>query len=132
LIFEKIRAKYNTKIELKENIKGETMILAIVFAYLAYQKATATEKNGWKWAAIVAGAFIGTQLAIQLGIGILIGIYATINNTDVDKLVDSYWLVPTIVSIGLSILVGWILLRYLDKVPEEQNYTNPPQPPHFE
>lgn len=107
------------------------MILAIVFAYMAYQKATSTDRSGGKWAAIAVGAFIGTQLIVQFGTGVLMGIYAAFQHISVDKFIDDYWFVPTIISIGLSILVGWLILRYLDKVPDENNYTNPPEPPSF-
>jgi uncharacterized BrkB/YihY/UPF0761 family membrane protein len=107
------------------------MILVFVFAYLAYQKAIAGERNGIKWAAIVAGAFIGTQLLIQFGIGILVGIYDVVQNRPA-TMMETYWFIPTIISVGLSILVAWLILRYLDKIPEEQLFTPPPPPPTFE
>jgi Kef-type K+ transport system membrane component KefB len=105
------------------------MILAILFAYMAYQKAKNSDRSGAKWAAIVAGAYIGTQLVVELGIGFAVGIYDVIQKKPTTTL-ENYWFIPTIIAIVLSILVSWLILRYLDKVPDD-NFTQPPQPPSF-
>jgi Na+/H+ antiporter NhaA len=107
------------------------VILAFVFAYLAYQKAIASERNGIKWAAIVAGAYIGIQICIQFGMGIIVGIYDVSTESNTVIFFETYWLVPIVISSGLSIFVAWLILRYLDKVPEEQLFTPPPPPPNF-
>ncbi len=50
------------------------MIFAIISAWLAYKKARDTNRNAILWAIIAAVTFIGTQLLVQLGFGILLGL----------------------------------------------------------
>ena len=50
------------------------MILFILAAYLAYKKAKSTGRNGFLWALITAGIFIGTQFFVALGIGLSLAI----------------------------------------------------------
>lgn len=106
------------------------MILVIIAAIMAYRKAVATERNGWKWAAITSGAFIGTQLIIQLTGGIFLGIGIEFFDWH-PSVLETYGLLITIISVVLSFIVMWLILRYLDKVPEEQIFTPPPPPPNF-
>ncbi len=105
------------------------MILVILAAIMAYRKAVATERSGWKWAAITSGAFLGTQLLIQFGGGILLGLGITFAGWS-ESVFDTYGIIITIISVIASLIVMWLILRYLDKVPEEQLFT-PPPPPNF-
>ena len=50
------------------------MILAIVFAILAYQKAKASGRNGWLWVFIAIAVYIGVQLLAGLAIGVVLAI----------------------------------------------------------
>jgi uncharacterized protein YacL len=106
------------------------MILAIVFAILAYKKAQASNRNGILWAAIAAGAFIGTQLVITFGVGILLGLGIAFLGWS-DTILETYTILITIFAVIISIAVGYLILRYLDKVPEYENMSAPPPPPNF-
>jgi ABC-type nitrate/sulfonate/bicarbonate transport system permease component len=112
--------------------KGEKqpMILVIVAMILAYNKAKATDRNAWKWAFITGGAFIGTQIILGFGIGIILGIAQAAFDWS-DSVLDTYSIFVTIIAIVASFVVMWLILRYLDKVPEEQPFTPPPPPPNF-
>jgi Na+/citrate or Na+/malate symporter len=106
------------------------MILVILAAIMAYRKALATERNGWKWAGITSGAFIATQLVIQFGGGVLLGLGIAFAGWS-ENVLDTYNIIITIISVIASFIVMWLILRYLDKVPEEQVFTPPPPPPNF-
>jgi hypothetical protein len=106
------------------------MILVIIAAIMAYRKAVATERSGWKWAVITSGAFIGTQLVVQVGGGILLGLGIAYSRWTEDE-INMYSIIFTIISVVASFVVMWLILRYLDKIPEEQPFTPPPPPPNF-
>ena len=106
------------------------MIIAIVFAYLAYQKAKASNRNGVAWAAIAAGAFIGTQLIITFGVGVLLGLGMAAFGWS-ETIVETYGIIITIVAVIFSIAVGYLILRYLDRIPDQPNFSAPPPPPNF-
>ena len=50
------------------------MILAIIFAVLAYQKAKASGRNAWLWVFIAIGVYIGVQLLPGVAIGVVLAI----------------------------------------------------------
>lgn len=106
------------------------MILAIIFAVMAYKKANAIGRSGIGWAAIAAGTFIGTQLVVSLGLGIAVGLFMGIDNLETGdtKLAE---IGITIFAIVVSIVAGWMVLRYLDRIPLQDGYNAPPPPPNF-
>ncbi len=106
------------------------MIFAVLFAYYAYQKANKSNRNGLLWAAIALGAFIGTQLLVGLLIGVFLGIGVGAFGWS-ENIFDTYSLPINIVAIVISGLVAYLILRYLDKVPDEQNSYTAPPPPNF-
>lgn len=107
------------------------MILAIVIAWLAYKKASANGRNGVLWALAGAGVFIGTQIFVSFGIGIFLGVGIGFFGW-ADNIYETYSLLISVVAIVSSFLTSWLLLRYLDKNPEVENYTTPPSPPSFD
>lgn len=109
------------------------MILAILIAWMAYKKATASGRNGALWAVAGAAVFIGTQLVVQFGLGILLGVWLLADPDMSEDALDSYTLPLTIVSIVASFGSSWLLLRYLDRpVMSDDEFTaEPPPPPTF-
>ena len=106
------------------------MIFAILSAWLAYKKAKAANRNGILWAIIAAGTFIGTQLLIQFGFGILIGLGIRFRGWSA-ALLDTYSIPITIVAVIISFGSTWLVLHYLDNLPEEEIFAAPPPPPDF-
>lgn len=107
------------------------MIFALISAWLAYKKARDTNRNAILWAIIAAVTFIGTQLLVQLGFGILLGIGIELRGWSAD-IIDTYSLPITIFAVIISFLSTWLVLRYLDKMPEDEAFVSPPPPPDFD
>src|SRR5688500_18173217 len=105
------------------------MLLAIICVVLGYQRAKAVGKNGFLWAAIAGAAFIGTQLVVGIGIGAALAIYAEMNGSGSENLVESGWIVINLIAIALSILVAWGVLKIIDRTPAVQEPMLPPPPP---
>jgi membrane protein insertase Oxa1/YidC/SpoIIIJ len=104
------------------------MIFAIISAWLAYKKAKATNRNALLWAFIAAATFIGTQLVTTFALGVALGLGIGFFGWSPDIL-DSYNIPITILAVVTSFGSTWLVLRYLDKIPEEQTFTEPPPPP---
>jgi len=104
------------------------MIFAIISAFLAYRKAKDTGRNGWLWAFIAAITFIGTQfvaaIVLGIGFGIILGLMG--RSEEEFKMAE---LAITALAVVLSFVTTWLLLRYLDKVPQPDSFTAPPPPP---
>lgn len=106
------------------------MIFALVSAWLAYKKAKAANRNAILWAFIAAATYIGTQLVIQFGFGILIGLGISFFGWS-ESVLETYSIPITILAILVSFGSTWLVLRYLDKLPEDEAFVSPPPPPTF-
>ncbi len=106
------------------------MIFAIISAWLAYKKAKDTNRNAILWAVIAAVTFIATQLLVQLGFGMLLGIFIELRGWS-PEIVETYSIPITIIAVIISFISTWLVLRYIDKMPEEEMYVSPPPPPKF-
>jgi len=107
------------------------MILFILAAYLAYKKAKSTGRNGFLWALITAGVFIGTQFFAALAIGLFLAVGVEIFGWS-EAVYDDFNFLITAVSIVASFGSIWLVFRYLDKIPGEDTFTTPPPPPTFD
>lgn len=106
------------------------MIFAIISAWLAYKKAKAANRNAILWAVIAAATFIGTQLIIQFGFGILLGLGINFLGWS-ENVLETYNIPIMILAVIVSFGSTWLVLRYLDKMPEEESFVSPPPPPNF-
>ncbi len=107
------------------------MILAIIAAVLAYRKAKENGRNGILWALAAVATFIGTQLLVSLGLGMLIGLGQVMWGWGDDVYTTYEWPV-TLVAIVASFVATLLLLRYIDSSPEPDTYVQaPPPPPTF-
>src|SRR5207237_5250006 len=104
------------------------MIFALIAAWLAYKKAKATGRNAILWAFIAAATFIGTQFIIALGLGLIVEISARTLALP-RGIYENQTILITIIAVVGSFVSTWALLRYLDRVPENQSFTAPPPPP---
>jgi hypothetical protein len=107
------------------------MLLAILAAWFGYKKADSSGRNGILWAFICAGSFIGTQLAVGLLVGIGLGVGVGALGWDADVF-TKYEVLVNVVAIAASILVVWLIFRYLDRLPEDESVVDVPPPPVFE
>lgn len=77
------------------------MLFAIIAAWLAYKKAKETNRNAVLWAFIAVAVFIGTQLLVGVGAGIVIGIGIAAGNWAEDTF-DKYSVLINLVAIIAS------------------------------
>jgi len=108
------------------------MILFILAAYMTYKKDKMTGRSGILWAFITAGVYIGVQLLLALAIGVFLGIGVELFGWS-ESVYDDYNLAVTAVCIVGSFGGVWLVFRYLDKIPsEEETFAAPPPPPTFD
>jgi ABC-type glycerol-3-phosphate transport system permease component len=107
------------------------MILAIIAAWMAYKKAKVTGRNPILWAFIAVATFVVTQLIVSVGAGLALGLgIATLGWSE--NVFETYNLPITILAIITSFMTLWLVLRYLDKVPDEPVFAAPPPPSNFD
>jgi 4-amino-4-deoxy-L-arabinose transferase-like glycosyltransferase len=107
------------------------MLLVILAFWFGYKKAKATGRNPWLWAFICSGVFIGTQFVTGFLIGGILGLGIAIADWPED-IYDRYSILITIVAIVVSLVALWLVFRYLDRVPQEPTFDQPPPPPTFD
>ncbi len=107
------------------------MILAILAIWFGYRKARDTGRNPFLWAAICGGTFIGVQLLVGFGIGVILGVGVEAFGWSETVYEDYNW-VYTICAMAASILSVYLLFRYLDRIPAEEPTIQPPPPPTFD
>ncbi|MEO5860281.1 MAG: hypothetical protein ABIR33_15195 [Pyrinomonadaceae bacterium] len=106
------------------------MLLAVIAAVLAYQKAKASGRNPWLWAFIGVGVYIGVQLLIGVAAGVLILIGIALFGWS-ESAFTAYELPINIVAIIGALAATWGLMKFLDRMPNEEYAAPPPPPPTF-
>lgn len=109
------------------------MLILVVggfFIFQAYRKAQEKGRSPIRWALIAAATFIGTQILVSGGIGIIFAIGTEFRGWS-ENLIFSYSLPITIVVLLASIFANWLVLRPLNKTSGE-SLSQPPPPPTFE
>ncbi len=106
------------------------MLLAIITAVIAYQRAKAAGRNGWLWALIGAAVYIGAQLLVGIAAGIFFLFGIAIFDWP-ESIFADYEMLFNIIGIVAAIGASWLLIKYLDRVPQPQPTTMPPPPPSF-
>lgn len=104
------------------------MILAIIVAWLAYKKAKEQGRNGIVWAIAGAATFVGTQVLVSFGLGVVLGFGIEALGWS-ETLYDTYSIPILVVAIVASFFTSWLLLRWLGKTPPEEEFLPPPPPP---
>jgi len=106
------------------------MILALIFAWLGYKKANNSGRNGFLWAFIALVTFIGTQLLVGLLIGLVLLIRTEAFGLS-ESTFEDYEIGYSLFAIAVSFGAGFLVLKYLDRVPVEDADAGPPPPPNF-
>jgi hypothetical protein len=105
-------------------------IFAIISFSIAYKRAKVTGRNGFIWGIFAAATFIATGLTFTFGVGVILGIGIELWNWR-ESIVEGVSIIGAIVSVIASFATTWLILRHLNKVPEE-SLAKPPLPPIFE
>ncbi|HNU07891.1 MAG TPA: hypothetical protein PKO33_09010 [Pyrinomonadaceae bacterium] len=106
------------------------MLLAILAAYFGYKKAKATGRNGFLWAAISVGAFIGMQFLFGIAVGFAVMASSGFQDLDNDPL-QGHEAAVGFAAIVPAAVVVWLIFRYLDRMPPDEEVNGPPEPPTF-
>ena len=104
------------------------MILAIITAWLAYKRAKASGRNPWLWAFIGIAVYIGAQILMGVPIAIFLAIGIMLFGWPESAFTD-YEIPLNIVGVIGAIFASWLLLKYLDRIPDEEIVETPPPPP---
>jgi hypothetical protein len=105
-------------------------IFAILSFSIAYKRAKATGRNGILWGIIASVVFAGTGLSLSSGMSILLGIGLEIWGWS-ETVVTTLSIIGGIISVVLSFVTTWLILRYLNRTYEE-TFLEPPLQPIFE
>jgi hypothetical protein len=84
----------------------QKMILVILALVWGYRKANATGRNPILWSVIAGIAFLGTQIAIGLAIGILMGIGIAVLGWPESIAETYYWPVSIVSGFAESFAYG--------------------------
>ena len=107
------------------------MLLAILAFWWGYKKGRDSGRNAIVWSVICGATFIGIQLMIGLGVGILIGVGTQFWGWS-ETILDKYSILISIVSFIPAIVTLLLIFRYLDRIPDEPVVSAPPPPPTFD
>jgi hypothetical protein len=107
------------------------MILAILAFWFGYKKARDTGRSPWLWGFICGGTYVGVQLAVGLGIGILVEIGVRLWGWS-ETLLSDYSILINVAAIAISFVCVYALFRFLDRVPDDEPVNLPPPPPKFD
>jgi hypothetical protein len=110
------------------NILGFAVL--IIVTVFAYKTAKDYERNAIGWALITFGVGFTIQIILPILIFILITIVMIASGSTAEKAVK---VIPditiTMICLVLSVVAGFLILRYLSKIPEEKPFVAPPAPP---
>ena len=102
------------------------MIFVILAIWFGYKKGRDTGRNRFLWAAISAAAFIGGEVLGGLIIGGSIGLYEGLLDRDVSG--ETKAMALRFLPLIQAFITMGLVFRHLDKVPVEEEYSEPPPP----
>lgn len=110
------------------------LVFIITMTVLAYKTARDYERSAVGWALLAFVVTFGVQIILPFFIGIMIALGLVVSGTPQSRLQQSFdEVVPavtiTVVCMVLSIAAGFLILRHLAKIPEENSFDAPPAPP---
>ncbi len=107
------------------------MLFALIAAWVAYRRASDTNRRPILWAFIAGVTYIGTQFLVAMGVGGIVGLGIAFWGWP-ENAWDKFESVITVVAVVASFIPTLLILRFLGKVPDEPVYSSPPPPPEFE
>lgn len=107
------------------------MIFAILTAILAYRRANEAGRSGALWAVLGIVAFIGSQLAFGLAIGVIMASGIAVFGWSESIFDRSEWPL-NILGIVVAFAASYIVIHFAGRVPPEAPMVlQPPPPPTF-
>ena len=106
----------------------------VVLTIFAYKTAKDYQRNAGLWALLTFAVIFGIQIILPFVVGMIIVIVMLAGGIPQNQLQRRFDEdVPAItINIGftvLSVVAGFLILRYLSKIPEEKSFIAPPTPP---
>ncbi len=112
------------------NIIGFALI--IVVTVFAYKTAKEYQRSAIGWTAITFVAGISIQIILPIFIVILIAIAMRVSGSSVEQQKEAIPIFTiSAVCVVLSVVAGFLIVRYLAKIPEEKPFDTPPAPLNF-
>jgi len=104
------------------------IILTIVLLWQVYKAAKENGRSGLLWMVL---AFIGS-IALQFLIGLFLGIIFMIGSALwgwPENLLDKLLWPVNILVLVINVILIWLLIKYLSRVPDSEFIAPPPPPP---
>lgn len=102
----------------------------IVITVFAYKTAKDYERNAIGWALLTFGIGFVIQIILPVLIFVLIAVVMIAGGSSPAQAQQE---IPditiTMICLVLSLLAGFLILRYLSKIPEDEPFVAPPAPP---
>ena len=108
------------------------LIFVIVAPFLIYRTAKQNGRNAIFWALLSLAVGIGIQIVIPLIIGTVIAIVMFAqgsSESEIQKALETPAIIIGIVTLFLSVGGVLLIMRHVNKVPEQETFINPPAPP---
>ena len=109
------------------------LIIIIVVTVHVYRTAKQYGRNAIAWTLTTLGIGFGIQLILPFFIGIVIGVVMLAGRSSPEQIQAAMTSAPAIIiniaCIILSVIVVFLVLRHISKIPEEIDFTPPPSPP---
>lgn len=106
------------------------LVVGIVFALLAFDEAKRNGRSPLRWVAISVATFLATEILVAISSVFIVALGVSKWGWAESSL-NKYRLQLIIASLSASIFTGWLVLRFIKKVPVE-SFDEPPLPPTFE
>ena len=108
------------------------IVVIIVATYQVYKAARDTGRNAALWTLITFFAAAGIQIVVPIVVvmiyaGVLLG--SGTPASQLEEAVSTPSIIIGLVCLALSLVVVWLILRQVSKIPEERSFNAPPAPP---
>ena len=110
------------------------LVFIIVMTVIACRTAKDYERSAVGWGLLTFAVVFGIQIILPFFIGLVIGVGLLVSGTPQSRLQQRFdedvpAVTISIVCMILSIIGGFLIIKYLAKVPEEKPFVAPPAPP---
>ena len=109
-------------------------IAIFIAAYFAYKTANDTGRSGPLWVLATLGIGIGIQIALPILIGIIMAAVYLMTGVPAERIAEKITgplAIVGFISLPLSLIGIWMILRHVSKLPKDEPVIAPPPPPTF-